>query len=299
MWLPHGVTVRRLGFAGPTSPWIGGLAREFYTRNRQHYGADHSGRGSTSELARGADLLDEAGAGDASCRLPTEGCNQTFNLEPHVAEAIFVAMAKEAGVAVFYSAQVDTVQMAAGSATVESITTTDGRSFAAKVWVDASYEGDLLARAGVSYTIGREGRDDYNETLAGMSAGASSNQFDLAVDPFDAAGNPLPFTALPPQGRTIGSGDSYVQSYNFRLCLTANSSNMVPWPKPTDYKSTDWELLRRYVAACSAAAESGGENGTTFKGHCQIGYPSCNNGVVSGDGHCPTQARLVAVLATI
>ena len=90
---------------------------------------------------------------------------------------------------------------------IRQITTVDGRTFAAKVWIDASYEGDLLARAGVSYRVGREAASEYNETLAGMSAGARSNQFDIAVDPFDESGDPLPFTSLPPQGRAIGSGD--------------------------------------------------------------------------------------------
>lgn len=256
---------------GPTYPYIGGLALEFYTKNRAHYGD--------------GELLLYQGQADSSCRLPSAQCNQTWNLEPHVAESIFLGMLREAGVDVFYSAQVDTVSVlnrfteplapaaltvgaAAPAPMIKHIVTIDGRQFAAKVWIDASYEGDLLARAGVSYRVGREARSEHNESLAGMSAGATSNQYDLPVDPFDAAGNPLPFTSLPPSGREVGSGDKFVQSYNFRLCVTKNSSNMVPWPKPANYSADDWELLRRYVTSCSN------------RGRCQLGFPSCNTGEV-------------------
>lgn len=107
-----------------------------------------------------------------------------------------------------------------------------------------------------------------------MSAGAHSNQFGLAVDPFDHAGKPLPFTSLPPPGRAVGSGDRFVQSYNFRLCLTTNATSQVPFPKPPNYQPSDWELLRRYIKACTETRH------TNKKEPCQLGYPSCNNAPV-------------------
>lgn len=85
-------------------------------------------------------------SGDGSCREPAVGCNQTFNLEPHVAEMVFRDLLKDAGVEIFFSAQVGWVK--AVGKVISGITLTDGRVFEAKVWIDASYEGDLLARAG-------------------------------------------------------------------------------------------------------------------------------------------------------
>ena len=102
---------------------IGGLAREFYERNRQHYGqAQHEA---------------SAESGAANCRLPTQGCNATYNLEPHVAQSIFAAMLNEAGVKVYFAAQVQTVTKQ-GSA-VATIALTDGSVYQAKVFIDASY----------------------------------------------------------------------------------------------------------------------------------------------------------------
>jgi len=159
---------------------IGGFAREFYERNRAHY----SRLGGDASAARG------------SCRLPTAACNATFNLEPHVAQGIFEAMLAEAGVKVSFGAQVERV--AKEGLAVRSITLTDGSVFAAKVFIDASYEGDLFSRAGASYIVGRESNSTFGESLAGRAVGPTSNQFDLAVDPFDAQGRCL----SPPPVRT-------------------------------------------------------------------------------------------------
>ena len=102
---------------------IGGLAREFYKRNRQHYGQ--------------AQHVASAESGAENCRLPTQGCNATYNLEPHVAQSIFAAMLNEAGVKVFFAAQVQTVTKQ-GSA-VTTIALTDGSVYHANVFIDASY----------------------------------------------------------------------------------------------------------------------------------------------------------------
>jgi hypothetical protein len=240
-------------YGGPTGQaLIGGLALEFYTRNRAHYSVGVS-----------AEISD-------SCRLPAVGCNQTFNLEPHVAESIFRAMLADANVSVVYSASVEAVQKA--GTTIQSIALTGGQNISSKVFVDASYEGDLFARAGVSYVVGREAKAKYGESLAGMSAGARSNQFSLAVDPFELDGvTPLPLTTRPVPGAVVGGGDTHVQSYNFRLCATKVASNRAPWPKPDGYDPKTFELLRRYVTACTKT------NG------CQLGTPSCNVGTVPAD----------------
>jgi 2-polyprenyl-6-methoxyphenol hydroxylase-like FAD-dependent oxidoreductase len=162
---------------------IGGFAREFYERNRRHYGA-------TTASAK---------VEPGNCRLPSPGCNATYNLEPHVAQGIFKAMLSEAGVDVFFGAQVESV--AKRGSTITAITLTDGSVYQAKVFIDAGYEGDLFSRAGASYIVGRESRATYNESLAGRAVGPASNQFDLAVDPFDAQGrclSPPPVRTPPP-----------------------------------------------------------------------------------------------------
>ena len=282
---------------GPTYPYIGGLALEFYERNRAHYG-NLTGAGGEQQQQQQQQQpppqqQQQSTVGfdwrDTACRLPNNACNVTFNLEPHVAQAVFRDMLAEAGVTVLFSAQVQTVQFAqptqpaAAAASpakrIASITLVDGRQLSASVWVDASYEGDLLARADASYTVGREARDAYNESLGGLGAGARGNQFSLAVDPFDGAtGLPLKWATLPPTAtRALGSGGPEVQSYNFRLCVTKNASNLVPFPQPQGYDAGDWELLRRYLLACAAG---GGEGDSAQGGRCQLGEPSCNVGSV-------------------
>eukprot|EP01065_Artemidia_motanka_P006261 TRINITY_DN13074_c0_g1_i1.p1 TRINITY_DN13074_c0_g1~~TRINITY_DN13074_c0_g1_i1.p1 ORF type:complete len:582 (+),score=180.86 TRINITY_DN13074_c0_g1_i1:233-1747(+) len=234
---------------------IGGIAREFYQRNRAHYGS-----------VRGA------AAATSSCRLPSASCNVTFNLEPHVAQGIYETMLKEAGVDVLWAAQVDSVASSAG--VISSVTLVDGREVAASVWVDASYEADLLARAGVSYTVGREPAAQYNESLGGRRAGGTGNTFHVAVNPYASDGTRLPLLQSEDPG-VPGDGDKRVQSYNFRLCVT-KAADRVPWQRPDDYNPGQWELLRRYLRACGF-----GEGDDAAAGaKCQVGFPSCNTAPV-------------------
>ena len=249
---------------GQTYPYIGGLAKEFYYRNHQFYIKNAKNK-----------VKDTSGA---NCRLPTTSCNETFNLEPHVAQYIFKEMVDEAGVKIIYSAQILSVTMDGNR--IQSITMTNDLKIDGKIFLDASYEGDLMAAANVSYTTGREGREKYNESLAGMSGGSKKNQFNLKVNPYDNDGKPLPFITkeLPSSSsqynkqtdkEKVGSGDNIIQSYNFRLCLTKNKSNLVPFSKPSNYNRNDWELLKRYVNACKDNPDK-----------CQIGFPSCNLGIL-------------------
>eukprot|EP00035_Acanthoeca_spectabilis_P002862 m.89939 g.89939 ORF g.89939 m.89939 type:complete len:642 (-) comp11790_c0_seq3:93-2018(-) len=254
---------------------IGGLALEFYTRNRQSYPPTPPQTDASAAVGSAADQHgDGATAGrDYACRLPTQpGCNATFNLEPSRALAIFETMLKEAGVEVFYSAQVTGVTK--DGAQITGITVSNGSApgipFSAGVFVDSSYEGDLFARAGVNFTIGRESHTAYNESLAGLSAGSVSNQFRVAVNPFDENGSPLPLTRLPDHLEHVGDGDKKVPSYNFRLCVTQNQSNMVPFAKPAAFSPDTFELLRRYLKACTNHS-------------CQLGFPSCNTQPVPGN----------------
>jgi hypothetical protein len=136
---------------------------------------------------------------------------------------------------------------------ITAIVTESGRTFAGKLFIDATYEGDLMAAAGVSYTVGREGNATYSETLNGVqTASAVHHQFVKPVDPYVAPGDPssglLP--GIDPAGPDAeGSGDHRVQAYCFRLCTTDVPDNRRPWPKPDDYDPLRYELLLRNFEA--------------------------------------------------
>src|SRR5438477_11716645 len=106
---------------------------------------------------------------------------------------------------------------------IVSITTESGNAYRGKVFIDATYEGDLMAKAGVSYHVGREANSEYGETLNGVRAVTPGHQFTVDVDPYLQPGNPasglLPFIQ-PGDGGKPGEGDKRVQTYNFRLCMT-------------------------------------------------------------------------------
>ena len=194
----------------------------------------------------------------------------TWNLEPHVALEIFEEMLAETHVDIFFDVQLASVEMNADPQWyIESLTATNGDVFKGRVFIEGSYEGDLVAMANVTLTMGREAKAQYNESLAGRTAGAKSNQFDLAINPYDSTGALLPLIQPSDGVSTEGAADKKITAYNFRLCVTKNRSNLVPFAKPSAYNSSTWELLRRYIAACTAGS------GTARKG-CQLGYPSCN-----------------------
>jgi hypothetical protein len=131
---------------------IGGLAREFYQRMGRHYGS-----------------------------------NEVWRLEPGVAERVFNEMLGEAGVRVYFHKRLASVQT--NHARIESLTMDDGTVFQARVFIDASYEGDLMAGAGVSYFVGREANGVYHETLDGIRAVTPKHQFSVAVDPYVRPGD--------------------------------------------------------------------------------------------------------------
>ena len=244
---------------GTTYPYVSGIAREFYTRNRNHY----------------RNYSENSEEASSRCRLPSKECNVTWNLEPHVAERIFQDMITESGVKLFLGLQIVSIHKTREKR-IQSITLVNTKKveieLRAKIFIDASYEGDLMALAKISYTLGRESQARFNESLAGMSAGSKNNQFSVAINPFnDSTGLPLPFAKLP-FSRNVGSGDNLIQSYNYRLCVTTDQTNKVPFPKPNGYNALDWELLRRYIVACEEEKNV----------PCQLGFPSCNIEAIPG-----------------
>ncbi len=172
-----------------------------------------------------------------------------WHFEPHVSEAVFNDLVKEAGVRVFlqHGLREKGGVRTTGTA-VSEIVTGNGSIFRARLFADASYEGDLMAQAGVSYTWGREAISEYNESLAGVRDRTPLHQFRTAVSPVDRAGRLLS-EIMPRSKDPVGAADKRVQAYNFRLCMTKTPDNRVAWPKPAGYSASRYELLARYLPA--------------------------------------------------
>jgi hypothetical protein len=163
--------------------------------------------------------------------------------QAHEAERIFERMLDEAGVTVRYAQRLDRVTV--DGSRIKRLHTEGGRTYAGQVFIDATYEGDLLAAAGVSYTVGREGREQYGESLAGIQYGRR-----IDVDVRDAEGRLLPgVTAVDAGLPAEGSGDARVMCYNVRLNVTDNPDNRVPIEKPVGYDRRDYALLLRCIEA--------------------------------------------------
>jgi hypothetical protein len=176
-----------------------------------------------------------------------------WHFEPHVAEAVFNDLVKDANVRVFFNQRLrEKTGVTKEGARVTRIVMEDGTAYAARVFADASYEGDLMAQAGVSYTWGREGIAEYKESLAGVRDRTPLHQFRAAVSPLDASGRLLP-EIMPRSKDPVGAADKRVQAYNFRLCMTKAPENRVAWPRPAGYTPARFELLARYLPAFEKA----------------------------------------------
>lgn len=224
---------------------IGGLSREFYQRVYQFYKRPENWRFQKRE-----DYLSWLPKiwGVDGPRM--EEIKAAFLFEPRAAKAVFDDMAKEAGVQVVLGERLDlTKGVVKEGAKIVKIAMESGREFEAKVFIDASYEGDLIAKAGVKYIVGREPNSQYDETLNG------TYPFTPApfprISPYVIAGDPksglLPRVEPKPPAPK-GSGDHRVQGYNFRVCLTDIPENRVPIEKPASYNPLDYELLARHIA---------------------------------------------------
>jgi FAD-dependent oxidoreductase family protein len=175
-----------------------------------------------------------------------------WHFEPHVAEAVFDELVREAGVQVIRGRLREKRGVVKTASSLTAIVTEDGTTYSAKVFVDATYEGDLMAQAGVSYTWGREASTEYGESLAGVRDKTPLHQFRAAVSPRASSGALLP-EITPRTADPVGAADKRVQAYNFRLCMTRTPANRVPWPKPARYAPGRYELVARYLPAFEAA----------------------------------------------
>jgi hypothetical protein len=172
-----------------------------------------------------------------------------WHFEPHVAEAIFEDLVREAGVRVFRGHRLrEQKGVVVERGRVTSIVTENGDSFSGRIVADASYEGDLMAQAGVAYTWGREGTTEYGESLAGVREQTPYHQFRARVSPYDASHRLLP-EVMPRAADPVGAADKRVQAYTFRVCMTKTPGNRAPWPRPAGYAAARFELLARYLPA--------------------------------------------------
>lgn len=175
-------------------------------------------------------------------------------MEAHVAETIFKEMLQEDGVHVFLHRRLrEKNGVVKDGTSIREIITENGDIYRARIFADATYEGDLMAQAKVSFTWGRESSREYNESLAGVRTNTPKHQFVVKLTGRDAQGQLLPEIQPDKLGRE-GDGDRKVQAYNFRLVLTQDKSNQVPFPKPTGYDSKRYELLAQLIAALEKKA---------------------------------------------
>ncbi len=202
---------------------MGGLFVEVYQRIHKHYQ-------------------------DAGVKLDWEVDLAKYNKwtnEPHVAEKVFHDLLKEAGVKIYLKHQLVSVEK--DGAKIKSFKTNKG-AFHASQFIDATYEGDLMAGVKVSYALGRESKKQYGETLAG-------HQFPkkpVEVNPFNATGKPLALLT----GNSLGEdkGDGKIMTYSFRVVISTDPANQIPMPKPAAYDPARFELARRYIKATPKAA---------------------------------------------
>lgn len=222
---------------------LGGLSREFYHQLYLHYQKPeawtHQKRADFKNEGQGVPALNEK----------TELAS-TF--EPKVAEALFDAMIKEAGVKII-NGRLDLKNgVTMDGKRITQIRLEDGTTIKGKMFIDASYEGDLLPLAGVSYVIGRESNAEFDEVGNGNTGVAEKNQLPNGIDPYVTKGDPasglLP-GVNPDLGGEKGDGDHRLQAYCYRMCLTDVPDNRITIGKPEGYNEAEYEILFRAIEA--------------------------------------------------
>jgi len=167
--------------------------------------------------------------------------------EPYVAEKVFKEMVRETGVTVFYRHRLrETSGVKTRGIQVIEIRMENGSTFQGKIFADCSYEGDLMAQAKVTYTVGREGVSQYGESLAGVRPRDRNHMFDVKISAYDEQGQLLPEISALPRGQ-LGAADKKVQAYNFRMCLSKDKRNQVPFSKPPGYDPKRYTLFARLL----------------------------------------------------
>ena len=226
---------------------VGGVAREFYVRIARRY-ADPA-------AWTWQDAADYRSPRGDRVTLGGDAPGPMWTFEPHVAAEVFAAMLDEVGVEPLTNAPLlrdGGVTLTDGR--IASFRLKDGRTVQGEVFIDATYEGDLAASAGVTMTVGRESAGVCGEAYNGWrpELNRKNHRFVVNVDPHVVPGDHA--SALLPDVRPVpypepGAGDAGVQAYCYRLCATDVAANRLPWPKPADYDESLYELLFRNFEA--------------------------------------------------
>jgi hypothetical protein len=228
---------------------IGGLSRDFYHRIWRHY--DDAGAWKWQKKEE----YGNKGQGTPAI----DGAQRTMWIfEPHAAERVFEDYVKEFGIPVERDQWLDRAKGVRKEGTrISAIAMLSGRTYTGKAFIDATYEGDLMAAAGVTYHVGREANSAYGEQWNGVQVGvlhhrhhfgAVKEPISAYIVPGDPASGVLPRISTQPPG-VRGEGDERVQAYCFRMCLTNHPDNRIPFPKPDGYDPTQYELVLRIFNA--------------------------------------------------
>jgi len=221
---------------------IGGLSREFYHRVWLHY--------NDSTVWTWQKKTEYGNKGQGTVAM--DGENRTMWIfEPHVAEKVFEDFVAENNITIYRDEWLNREKGVVKSGNkIVSFTTLSEKTFKGNIFIDATYEGDLMASSGVGYHVGRESTDTYNEQWNGVQTGVLHHQhwFRAKISPYKIPGDPssgvLPRIS-PEHPGEIGDADDKIQAYCFRICMSNHEKNRVPFPKPENYDSTQYELLVR------------------------------------------------------
>lgn len=228
---------------------IGGMSRRFYERVYDHYAKPESWRQETRAafLGRGRKMVNDPD-------------RVWWAVEPSVAAMLLRQLAAEARVTVLTGHRLKSVHRSGTRLT--ALVSENGDLFSGRIFIDATYEGDLLAQAGLPYRVGREARDEYGEELAGVvpEAWSTRKQWDVDLRPYDDAGRLL-FGVQDTSRGADGTGDRKVQAYNYRICLTDAPANRVAISRPARYDPRRYDLLALYLARKADAINLTGPKG--------------------------------------
>lgn len=221
---------------------IGGLSREFYHRVWKHY------NDSAAWIWQKQSEYGNRGQGTVAM----DGESRTMWIfEPHVAENVFENFIAENNITIYRNEWLDrNGGVSEENGRITSIRTLSGKTFTGRMFMDATYEGDLMATAGISYHVGREACSVYNEKWNGVQANVfhHGHHFKAKIDPYRIPGQPesgLLYGISPDKIAPNCTGDDKIQAYCFRLCMSNHPDNRVPFPKPANYDPANYELLAR------------------------------------------------------
>jgi hypothetical protein len=243
---PGGLSSGGLGFTDTgNKAVIGGLAREFYHRVWLLYQKPEAWKWQKREE------YGNKGQGTPAI----DGAQRTMWIfEPHVAEKVFEDLIREHNIPIHRDEWLDRAKgVTKTDARIRSIRTLSGKTYAGRMFIDATYEGDLMAAAGVDYHVGREAQSVYDEKWNGIQTGVLHHRHHFGVlpkkiSPYVVADDPssgvLPRISTNHPGQ-YGQGDNKVQAYCYRMCLTDHPENRVPFPRPEGYDAKQYELLLR------------------------------------------------------